>query len=400
MKGPLSGVRVLDMSSVILGPYISQLLGDWDAEVIKIEPPAGDTTRDIATTKTPGMSALFMNMNRNKRSIVLDLTKPGSDEVLHGLVKNADIVIHNYRPKPAAKLGVSYDILSKVNPRIITCTTVGYGSQGPYKDRPAYDDLIQGVSGMADLIGRYHQADPRYVPTAQADKTGSLMALSSILAALYQREKSGEGQAIEVPMFETLASYILVEHLTGPAFVPPIGPAGYVRQMAPTRRPFRTKDGFLCVMPYTNRHWKSFFEYAGHPELVTDPRFDSVMTRTENISVLYGKLEELLGGKSTAEWLVALEEIDIPFAPVNTVDDLLNDPHLEAVGFFAEYDHPTEGRLRRVTSPAKFSKSVPGFQFGAPHLGEHSLEILKELEFSEDKIQQLLDAGATKTSQK
>ena len=400
MKGPLSGVRVLDMSSVILGPYISQLLGDWDAEVIKIEPPAGDTTRDIATAKTPGMSALFMNMNRNKRSIVLDLTKPGSDEVLHELVKKVDVVIHNYRPKPAAKLGVSYDILSKINPRIITCTTVGYGSQGPYKDRPAYDDLIQGVSGMADLIGRYHQADPRYVPTAQADKTGSLMALSSILAALYQREKSGEGQAIEVPMFETLASYILVEHLTGPAFVPPIGPAGYVRQMAPTRRPFRTKDGFLCVMPYTNRHWKAFFEYAGHSELVTDPRFDSVMTRTENISVLYGKLEELLGGKSTAEWLVALEEIDIPFAPVNTVDDLLNDPHLEAVGFFAEYDHPTEGRLRRVTSPAKFSKSVPGFQFGAPHLGEHSLEILKELEFSEDKIQQLLDAGATKASQK
>ena len=400
MKGPLSGVRVLDMSSVILGPYISQLLGDWDAEVIKIEPPAGDTTRDIATTKTPGMSALFMNMNRNKRSIVLDLTKPGSDEVLHGLVKNADIVIHNYRPKPAAKLGVSYDILSKVNPRIITCTTVGYGSQGPYKDRPAYDDLIQGVSGMADLIGRYHQAEPRYVPTAQADKTGSLMALSSILAALYQREKSGEGQAIEVPMFETLASYILVEHLTGPAFVPPIGPAGYVRQMAPTRRPFRTKDGFLCVMPYTNRHWKSFFEYAGHPELVTDPRFDSVKTRTDNISALYGKLEELLGKKSSAEWLVALEKIDIPFAPVNTVDDLLNDPHLEAVGFFEEYDHPTEGRLRRVTSPAKFSKSVPGFQFGAPHLGEHSLEILKELEFSEEKIQQLLNDGATKASQK
>ena len=400
MKGPLSGVRVLDMSSVILGPYISQLLGDWDAEVIKIEPPAGDTTRDIATAKTPGMSALFMNMNRNKRSIVLDLTKPGSDEVLHGLVKNADIVIHNYRPKPAAKLGVSYDILSKVNPRIITCTTVGYGSQGPYKDRPAYDDLIQGVSGMADLIGRYHQAEPRYVPTAQADKTGSLMALSSILAALYQREKSGEGQAIEVPMFETLASYILVEHLTGPAFVPPIGPAGYVRQMAPTRRPFRTKDGFLCVMPYTNRHWKSFFEYAGHPELVTDPRFDSVKTRTDNISALYGKLEELLGKKSSAEWLVALEKIDIPFAPVNTVDDLLNDPHLEAVGFFEEYDHPTEGRLRRVTSPAKFSKSVPGFQFGAPHLGEHSLEILKELEFSEEKIQQLLNDGATKASQK
>ena len=396
MKGPLSGVRVLDMSSVILGPYISQLLGDWDAEVIKIEPPAGDTTRDIATAKTPGMSALFMNMNRNKRSIVLDLTKPGSDEVLHGLVKNADIVIHNYRPKPAAKLGVSYDILSKVNPRIITCTTVGYGSQGPYKDRPAYDDLIQGVSGMADLISRYHQADPRYVPTAQADKTGSLMALSSILAALYQREKSGEGQAIEVPMFETLASYILVEHLTGPAFVPPIGPAGYVRQMAPTRRPFRTQDGFLCVMPYTNRHWKSFFEYAGHPELVTDPRFDSVKTRTDNISVLYGKLEELLGAKTSAEWLIALEEIDIPFAPVNTVDDLLEDPHLKAVGFFEEYDHPTEGRLRRVTSPAKFSKSTPGFQFGAPHLGEHSLEILKELEFSEEKIQELLDAGATK----
>ncbi len=395
MSGPLSGVRILDMSSVILGPYISQLLGDWDAEVIKIEPPTGDTTRNIATTKTPGMAALFMNMNRNKRSIVLDLTKPGSADVLHKLVEKSDVVIHNYRPKPAAKLGVAYETLAKVNPRIITCTTVGYGSEGQYRDRPAYDDLIQGISGMADLIGRYHNADPRYVPTAQADKTGSLMALSAILAALYKREQTGEGQAIEVPMFETLASYILVEHLTGPAYEPSLGPAGYVRQMAPTRRPFKTRDGFLCVMPYTDRHWKAFFEYAGHPELVTDPRFDSVMSRTDNIEALYTKLEELLSQKSTGDWLSALETLDIPFAPVNTVDDLLNDPHLQEVGFFAEYDHPTEGRLRRVTSPAKFSKNPPGFQFGAPHLGEHSMEILKELEFSDEAIQTLLDAGAT-----
>ncbi|MHA1569964.1 MAG: CaiB/BaiF CoA transferase family protein, partial [Alphaproteobacteria bacterium] len=315
MSGPLAGVRVLDMSTVILGPYISQLMGDWGAEVIKLEPPTGDTTRDIGVNRTPGMSAMFMNLNRNKRSIVLDLAQPAAKEALKKIVKDIDIVVHNFRPKPAAKLGVSYEDLSAINPRLISCTTVGYGSRGRYKDRPAYDDLIQGIGGLAGLIGRYLGGDPKYVPSAVADKTGSLMALSAILAALYQREKTGEGQAVEVPMFETLVSFLMVEHLTGPAFEPPKGAPGYVRQMSPNRRPFRTKDGFVSALPYTDRNWRDFFTIAGRPEVADDPLFKNVSARTENTAALYGLLAELMEARTSAEWLADFERLDIPFAP-------------------------------------------------------------------------------------
>jgi crotonobetainyl-CoA:carnitine CoA-transferase CaiB-like acyl-CoA transferase len=393
--GPLAGVKVLDLSSVILGPYISQLMADWGAEVIKIEAPSGDTTRNLATAKNPGMSAMFMNMNRNKRSLVLDLKKPESQEILARLIAESDILVHNYRPRPAKELGLAYDQLCKINPKLITCIAVGYGRGGRYSERPAYDDLIQGISGMADLIGQYTQSSPAYVPTALADKVGSLMSLSGILAALYKRERTGEGEEVEVPMFETLASFLMVEHLTGPAYEPPLGPAGYIRQMAPTRRPFKTKDGFISALPYTDRHWRSFFTITGCAELADDSRFKHITNRTEHTAELYQLVETLLMKETTAYWLKVLEENDIPFAPISTLDDLLNDPHLQDVGFFEQYDHPTEGRLRRVTSPVKFSKSTPEFQFGAPHLGENSREILLESGFDEQQIDAFIESGVT-----
>lgn len=396
MSGPLAGVRVLDMSTVILGPYISQLMGDWGAEVIKVEPPTGDTTRDIGINRTPGMAALFLNLNRNKRSIVLDLTQPAAQEALKKIVKDIDIVVHNFRPRPAAKLGVSYEDLSAINPRLISCTTVGYGSRGRYKDRPAYDDLIQGLGGLAGLIGRYLHDDPKYVPSAIADKTGSLMALSAILAALYQREKTGEGQALEVPMFETLVSFLMAEHLTGPAFEPPLGEAGYVRQLSPNRRPFRTKDGYVCALPYTNRNWRDFFTIAGRPEVADDPLFKDVAARTENTAALYGLLGELMETRTTAEWLADFERLDIPFAPVSSLADLLADPHLADVEFFKEYDHPTEGRLRMAESPAVFSKATSGLRRGAPRLGEHSTEVLREAGYADEDIRKLMEDGVTK----
>ena len=399
-SGALAGVKVLDLSSVILGPYVSQLMADWGAEVIKIEAPSGDTTRNLATAKNPGMSAMFMNMNRNKRSLVLDLKKPESQEILARLVAQSDILVHNYRPRPAKELGLTYERLSQINPKLITCIAVGYGREGRYSERPAYDDLIQGISGMADLIGRYTQGSPAYVPTALADKVGSLMSLSAILAALYQRERSGEGQEIEVPMFETLASFLLVEHLTGPAYEPPLGPAGYIRQLDATRRPFKTKDGFISALPYTDRHWRCFFTLTGCPEMADDARFEHITQRTEHTTALYSLVESLLMKENTSHWLQVFEQNDIPFAPISSLDDLLTDPHLQDVGFFAEYDHPTEGRLRRVTSAAKFSKSTPGFQFGAAHLGQHSREILDEIGFSQQQIDDFIAQGVSATSVK
>ncbi|PCI67521.1 MAG: CoA transferase [Piscirickettsiaceae bacterium] len=390
-KGPLDGLKVLDLSSLILGPYTSKMMAEWGADVIKIEAPAGDITRNIGVKRTPGMSAIFMNLNLSKRSIVLDLKKPESKEILIRLVKESDIMIHNYRPEPAKRLGISYQQLAKVNPKLIVCVSVGYGRGGCYSERPAYDDLIQGICGIADLNGFYNQSSPGYVPTALADKVGSLMSLSTILAALYHREKTGIGQEVEVAMFEALVSFLLVEHYTGPTFEPPLGPVGHLRQMLPSRRPFKTKDGFICALPYTDRHWQAIFKIMGHHELVDDERFVNVAKRTEFTKELYQILEDAFKQHSSSFWNEELANCDIPFAPVSSLDDLFVDPHLNEVGLFEEYQHPTEGRLRRVNSPVTFSKTVPTFKFGASHLGEHSREILQEMGFDGSQIENFFE---------
>ncbi len=391
-KGPLTGVKALDLSSLILGPYISQIMAEWGADVIKVESPVGDITRNIATTKTPGMSAIFMNLNHNKRSIVLDLKTPEGQDVLKRLVKESDVIVHNYRPRPANKLGVSYEQLSSISPKLVSCIAVGYGRDGRYSERPAYDDLIQGICGIADLNGRYNESRPGYVPTALADKVGSLMSLSAILAALYDAEKTGIGQEVEIPMFETLASFLLLEHLTGPAYEPPLGPPGHLRQMTPLRRPFKTSDSYICALPYTDKHWHSFFNIIGEEELIDDVRFSSVAKRTDNTIELYQMIERLLQQNTTEYWLAELELADIPFAPVSTLDDLLKDPHLHDVGLFEEYEHPSEGRLRRVKSPVTFSKPMDNEPIGASSLGENSREILKEAGYNNDQIDKLFKA--------
>ena len=385
--GPLSGLKVLDLSSLILGPYTSKMMADWGADVIKVEPPTGDITRNIGVKRTLGMSAIFMNLNLNKRSIVLDLKHQQSTAILHRLVADTDIIIHNYRPAAAKRLGISFKLLSSINPKLIACVAIGYGRGGCYSEQPAYDDLIQGISGMADLNGFYNQSSPSYVPTALADKVGSLMSLSSILAALYHREKTGIGQEVEVPMFEVLVSFLLVEHFTGPAFEPPIGKIGHLRQMLPSRRPFKTKDGYICALPYTDRHWDALFNIMEQPALFKDQRFSNVTSRTENTKALYQILEELFLKNDTSYWLKTLQANDIPSALVSSLEDLLNDQHLNEVHMFSEYKHPTEGQLRRVNSPVTFSKSVPQFKFGAPILGEHSKEILQDIGFDQQQIE-------------
>lgn len=391
--GPLAGVRVLDLTAVLLGPYATQILGDLGAEVIKVESPDGDITRDTTPSRHPGMGAIFLNNNRNKRSIVLDLKKPEARQALLRLAQSADVFIHAMRPQAIARLGLGYAELAKANPRIVYCGAYGYGAKGPYASRPAYDDLIQGVSGLAALQGRAH-GRPEYVATVLGDKTASLTVAYAVIAALFHRERTGEGQAIEVPMFETLVSFVLAEHLDARTFRPAQGDPGYARVLAADRRPYQTADGYVCAMPYTDRHWRRFFELIGRPEMAEDPRFATMRARQDHLDTLYALISDMMRTRSTAEWVARLDEAEIPVAPVNEMGDLFDDPHLAAVGLFREVEHPTEGAMTAVAPPATFSRTDASIRRLAPRHGEHGWEILKESGFDEAEIAALVACGA------
>ncbi|MBF0276784.1 MAG: CoA transferase [SAR324 cluster bacterium] len=394
MSGPLAGLRVIDLTNIILGPYTTQIMGDMGADIIKLEAPGGDAMRQVGPARNKNMASIFLNLNRNKRSLVLDLSQSSGLKSFKKLVESADLVIHNLRAKPVAKLGIAYQDLYPLNPALIYCSTIGYRHDGPYGDKAAYDDLIQGISGMASLIGLYQQGAPKYVPTAMVDKTAGLAALNAVLMALFHRERTGEGQEVEVNMFEVMTSYLMVENLWGYSFDPPLGDAGYKRMISPNRKPYATKDGYVCVLPYTDRHWQRFFEIAGRSDLAQDQRFGTLTQRTVNTNALYQLLDEILPERSTAEWLDSFEKADIPCAPVNTLEDLFNDPHLRAFQFFSLVDHPTEGRIRQVGIPSVFSKT-PGDEsrIPAPRLGEHSVEVLKETGIPEQDIQAMIADG-------
>lgn len=394
-RGPLAGIRVIDLTSVVLGPYATQILGDMGADVIKVEGPEGDVLRGIEPARSPGMGAVFLNTNRNKRSVVLDLKKEPARAALLKLVAGADVFVHSLRPRAIAKLGLTYRDLQPVNPRLVYCSAWGFGSGGPYAQRPAYDDIIQAMSGIADLASRRGDgAAPAYAPTILADKTAGLTVTYAIGMALFHRERTGQGQEVEVPMFETLASFALLEHLAGAVFEPPRGRMGYDRVLAPHRRPYATADGHITVMPYTTRQWRNFFRVAGRPEMVEDPRVNDPAARSRAIADLYGMIAEVMPQRPTAEWLRLLDEADIPAMPVNTLEDLLTDPHLTATGFFVESDHPSEGRIRTTAPPVRFATSPASLRRPAPRLGEHTREVLMEAGLNADEIAALVDSGA------
>jgi crotonobetainyl-CoA:carnitine CoA-transferase CaiB-like acyl-CoA transferase len=393
-KGPLSGVRVIDLTTVMFGPYCTQIMGEMGADIIKVEGPEGDISRQVGPSRHPGMSAAFLIKGRNKRSVVLDLKQPAAREALYKLCETADVFIHNMRPKAAARLGISYEDIEKARADIVYCNAIGFGPDGPYADKPAYDDLIQGLSGLAALTGMV-TGEPRFAPSVVADKTSGLFALYSICMGLFHRERTREGQRIDVPMFESFASFVINEHMQERFFEPPQGEAGYVRLLSPYRRPHKTADGYVCILPYSNKHWLAFFKIANRPELADDPRFQTMSERTKNINALYQMLAEITPSRTTAEWLEACEKADIPAQPMNTPEDLFSDPHLTAVGMFPESEHPTEGKVRHIRVPVTFHKTPGGLTRHAPRLGEHSLDLLREAGLTEDEIADLLEARAT-----
>ena len=387
MSGPLTGVRILDMTAVVMGPYATQMLGDMGADIIKVEAPSGDVVRAIGPRRNPGMSGMFLQINRNKRSIVLDLKQPEGREALLRLAADVDVLIYNVRPQAMARLGLDYTAVAAVNPRIIYVGVYGYGQAGPYAAKPAYDDLIQGGVGLPALAFAAGADAPRYVPSVMADRVVGMSAVSAICAALYHRQRTGKGQSIEIPMFETMAQFVIGDHLGGLAFDPPLGPTGYARLLSEHRKPFPTLDGFVCVMIYTDKHWRSFFQLIGRAdEFDGDERLSSIGRRTEHIHELYGMVAEIIATRTSAEWIKLLEDADIPVMPMHTVESLLEDPHLQAVGFFDYVEHPSEGRIRSLGIPSTWSATQPAITRHAPRLGQHSEQVLASLGYSPEQI--------------
>ena len=395
MAGALDGIRVVDLTTVILGPWATQMLGDMGADVIKIETPAGDTTRNLGPRRNEGMASLYLATNRNKRSIVLDLTQQAGRDALFKIVGTADVFVHNMRPKVAKKLGLEYEKFAATYPDLIFCATYGFRKDGPMADNPAYDDIIQAASGLADLQ-TVTAGEPRFVPTIMADKTTGYNVATAILAGLVARGSGAGGQEIEVPMFETLVDFVMVEHLYGAAFEPPIDKMGYQRLLNTGRRPYATKDGYLAVLPYTDDNWRRLFEIAGRDDLIGDPRFSDISARVKNSQEVYDLLGEIVATRTSAEWKRALDEASIPVMAVNTKEELLQNEQLVTSGFWQLQEHPTEGTLRMTDPPTRFSKTPSSLRRLQPHLGQHSAEILAESGYSESDIEELLAAAATR----
>ncbi len=376
--GPLDGVRVLDLTSVVLGPMATQILADFGADVIKIEAPEGDLMRANGVSRHRGMSSIYLALNRNKRSVVIDLKMPEGAEQLRRLIATADVLVHNMRVSAIERLGFGYAAVAAINPRIVYCVATGFGQDGPHRDRPAFDDIIQAGCGLVGLTAALN-AQPDYVPSLIADKTTGLALVNAVLAALFHRERHGVGQSVEVPMLETMASFALAEHLGGLTFEPQTEPAGYARLMHGGRRPAPTQDGWICALPYTERHWQAFFRSAGREDLaerfaVTDPT-----QRNANIRALYAAMAEITPARTSAEWMTVFEELDVPATPIYGIDELPRHPHLRAVGLFQHTQHPTEGALVEIRPTTRFSSTPLSLRRHAPTLGEHTAEVLGEI---------------------
>ncbi len=388
--GPLKGFRILDLTTVLFGPFGTQTLGDWGAEIIKVESLTGDTWRTSGVFRNRGMSGQFMAANRNKRSIALDLKHSGGKEVLRRLIPTADALVSNIRPAALERLGFSYEVCRELNPGIVYASAVGFGQDGPWRARPAFDEIIQAASGFASAMGT--DDEPAFVPSLIGDKICGMALTSAVTAALLHRERTGEGQMVEVPMLETLAAFNSIEMFGGIAFVPPVGPAGYKRMKA--RRPVRTKDGWLTMLPYSGANWCAFFEAVGHPECIDELQVRDPVARARNIDRIYDRMRDIAPTRTTAEWEELLLSIDVPHTAFAKLSEVADQPHLKAVGLFQDVEHPTEGMIRQARPPARFSASPAGIHRLPPRLGEHSRELLREVGYSATEIDLLVERRA------
>src|SRR5258708_10210197 len=372
MKPLLTGVKIVDLTTAGLGPIAAQLRAERGAEVIKIEPPEGEICRNIDNARHPGMGPLYLNLNRNKKSIVLDLKKPDDREALLRLADTADAVVHNIRPSTIARLKLGYEVFQARNPRLVYCAATGFGGDGPYGDLPAYDDVVQAASGIAAL--NHVNGEPRYMPTIVADKVTGLFTANAVLAALMHRDRTGKGQAVEGPMLECLVSFVMAEHLSGATFEPPLAPPGYVRMLA--RKPFPARDGSVAILPYMTDHWVRFLKHIGRDDLAQSETVLDSQKRSLAVDSLYAEVAKATPTKTRAEWFEELKALGIPCMPVNRLDELSENEHLRAVGMFEGFDHPTEGRLRGIKFPVRFSGVEDRPDRPAPSLGQDNEELL------------------------
>jgi crotonobetainyl-CoA:carnitine CoA-transferase CaiB-like acyl-CoA transferase len=388
--GPLKGFRILDLTTVLFGPFGTQTLGDWGAEVIKVEGIGGDPWRNSGTFRNRGMSGQFMAANRNKRSIAIDLKAEAGKAVLRRLIATADALVSNIRPAGLARLGFSYEACRAINPRLVYASATGFGQDGPWAARPAFDEIIQAASGFASSMGT--DEEPAFVPSLIGDKLCGMALTGAVTAALLHRERTGEGQMVEVPMLETLAAFNSIEMFGGLAFVPPHGPTGYKRMKA--RKPVRTKDGWLTMLPYSADNWCAFFEAVGRPDCIEEFEVRDPVARARNIDRIYDRMREIAPERTTAEWEELLLSIDVPHTAFAKLTEIAEQPHLKAVGMFPELDHPSEGKIRQARPPARFSESPAAIRRLAPRLGEHTRALLAEAGYAEAEIEALVAARA------
>lgn len=388
--GPLAGLRVVDLTSVVMGPVTTQIFADYGADVVKVEPLEGDVMRLAAPMRNPSMGAMFLHANKNKRSLALDIKKPKGRQALLKLCADADVFIHNIRASAMKRLGLGFDDIRAVKSNIVYVSLVGYAEAGPYGSRPAYDDIIQGAVAIPSICAEATGSEPAYVPLTMVDRICGISAAHAVLAAIIYRDRAGVGQSIEVPMFETMAHFVLGDHMGGKTFEPPLGSTGYSRLLARDRRPYPTKDGYICVMVYSDKQWRSFFSSIGTgPWQQRADRFASYAVRAKHYEEVYRLLGEIFPLRTTAEWTKILSASDIPHSPLHSIDSLIDDEHLAAVGFFQDVNHPSEGLIRLSDVPTRWSASQPSFRMHPPRIGEHSVELLSELGFSGVEIDEL-----------
>lgn len=393
MSAALDGLVVLDLTTVVMGPYATAMLGDFGADIIKVESPEGDMSRKIGASRTPGMTALTMNLQRNKSSIAIDLKSAQGLEILERLVARADVVVTNLRPRSRLPLGLTYERLRELRHDIILCTAQAYAEASELRDYPAYDDMVQAASGAATLAQRV-DGSPRYAPYVIADKVSGLHMVIGILAAVAHRRATGEGQHVEVPMIDTMIHFNLVEHFGGHTFDPAVGDFGWARVLVPERTPYRTADGFACILPYSDTNWLDFFDLIGRPDLAVDPRFSEVNARHQNMGTLLATIHEITPQRTTDEWLEACRARNIPASSLLDLAEAVDDPYVRSQGIITAEEHPSEGAYFSTLSPLRMSVTPVRLRRHAPRLGEDTIDLLRQVEYTEEEIQMLVDAGA------